>query len=296
MVRIDYPVKKYSRAYIITAILGVAVASTAPVSGAVPGSPTGSTVNVDSFGSAPDGKDIGIYLTRAERKIRRNDFNGALAEYAVAIGIAPKSEDAHYGRALLYYSLGKYNDAVADLDVVVQQAPKVAHVYLTRGNAHAEMGHTAAAMADYDKAIQSARNTADDDWIRAKVYYQQGNYSSAATLFARAKKRSPRDEAILNSAAWFKSTCPDGSFRNGREALEEIKKACELTKWEDAPQLDTLAAAYAEVGDFSEAIKYQTKALSLTSTMEKEAKQMQVRLRLYQNHKPFRDEPQLRQR
>lgn len=61
------------------------------------------------------------------------------------------------------------------------------------------------------------------------------------------------------------------------------KRACELTEWERAADLDTLAAAYAEAGDFDEAVRWQTKALALPlgESLKKSAEE---RLELYRDH------------
>ena len=47
------------------------------------------------------------------------------------------------------------------------------------------------------------------------------------------------------------ATSPDAKLRNGRRAIELATRACELTKYKAAYILSTLAAAYAETGDFA---------------------------------------------
>src|SRR5262249_19208480 len=61
--------------------------------------------------------------------------------------------------------------------------------------------------------------------------------------------------------AWLWATGPDG-VRDGKRAVEAATRACELTDWKENEFLDTLAAAYAEVGDFDKAVEYQKKAVS----------------------------------
>jgi hypothetical protein len=60
-----------------------------------------------------------------------------------------------------------------------------------------------------------------------------------------------------------------------------------LTEWKVAAYLDTLSAAYAEAGEFDEAVKCQTKAVKLL-TDEKEKADYSTRLKLYQEKKPYR--------
>jgi cytochrome c-type biogenesis protein CcmH/NrfG len=98
-------------------------------------------------------------------------------------------------------------------------------------------------------------------------------------------------ESALNSVAWIRATCSEDALRNGRRAVEEAIKACELTHWNQGACIDTLAAAYAESGDFDQAIRYEQQTLEITDEKDPRRKNLQQRLALYKEHKPFREEP-----
>ena len=83
-------------------------------------------------------------------------------------------------------------------------------------------------------------------------------------------------------------------MRNGKEALEKSLRACELSSWESADIVDTLAAAYAEVGDFDRATKYQMQAINMSGVYGPARKKMQERLELYRQHKPYRKESKVK--
>jgi tetratricopeptide (TPR) repeat protein len=85
----------------------------------------------------------------------------------------------------------------------------------------------------------------------------------------------------------MEATCPDAKYRDGKKAVDDGKRACELTAWRDAHALDTLAAAYAEAGDFQNAVKWQEKAVALYPASSKS--ELRSRLDLYKAHKPYRD-------
>ena len=98
-----------------------------------------------------------------------------------------------------------------------------------------------------------------------------------------------KPERALNSLAWLRATCPEADVRNGKEAVELALKACELSEWKDWRMIDTLAAAYAEQGDFDGAIKYQKQVLQ-TGKSSNEYDKIKRHLALYEQHTPYRED------
>jgi hypothetical protein len=90
-----------------------------------------------------------------------------------------------------------------------------------------------------------------------------------------------------NDLAWLLATSSVITVRDGKEAVVLAKKACELDAWKHSATIDTLAAAFAEAGDFTEAIKYQRQALSMPDVTDKYRAEAQQRLDLYQQEKPY---------
>ncbi len=81
-------------------------------------------------------------------------------------------------------------------------------------------------------------------------------------------------------SAWIRATCPDSQHRDGRLAVASATRACELTNWKDTDALILLAAAFAEAGDFAEAVKWQQNVVSLTAN-QSTADALRDRLALY---------------
>ena len=115
-----------------------------------------------------------------------------------------------------------------------------------------------------------------------------GDYQKTSDDFKTAEKLAPELDEALNGYAWFLATCPDGAFRNGALAIEKAKKACGLTDYRDWYQLDTLAAAFAETGDFESAVKWAKQALEIAPADKKKICQQQ--LKRFENQQPFRSQ------
>ena len=97
----------------------------------------------------------------------------------------------------------------------------------------------------------------------------------------------PKSAEACNEIAWLRATCPDRQFRDGRRAVEIATTACELTGWQNAAYLDTLAAAYAELSDFPIAIEWQTKAVA--AAPDEFRGLWRYRLELYQAGSSYQD-------
>jgi hypothetical protein len=94
--------------------------------------------------------------------------------------------------------------------------------------------------------------------------------------------------AAYNGRAWLLATRLDAKDRDGKKAVESSTKACDLSEWNDAYCVGTLAAAQAEAGRFDDAVKWQTKANGMYSDADAKRKG-EERLELYREKKPYRD-------
>ena len=124
---------------------------------------------------------------------------------------------------------------------------------------------------------------------RGLLHSQVGQYQNALADFESAIRLDPEYAAAWNGRSWMRSTCPDPAFRDAQQSLSDAIKACELTEYKVASYLDTLAAAYAEAGDFPKALAEQQKAIDLAP--EKEKPDYLTRLALFQNGQPYREPP-----
>jgi tetratricopeptide (TPR) repeat protein len=123
----------------------------------------------------------------------------------------------------------------------------------------------------------------------ARRYDTRGQYSNTVAILHQAILLDSKDDWSYNQLAWIKATCPDASIRNGNDAVSAATKACELTEWKNWRFIDTLAAAYAQAGDFKRAIEFQEQALRTGNPTESEQKRMRERIALYKQSQPFRE-------
>jgi serine/threonine protein kinase/tetratricopeptide (TPR) repeat protein len=119
--------------------------------------------------------------------------------------------------------------------------------------------------------------------------------SDALGVFKRAaellrKRAEGGNIGALNELAWLLATCPDASMRDGPRAVVLAGRAVTATIPKYGPYLDTLAAAYAEAGQFAEAVRVQKEAVALLrADEEKTANAYVSRLKLYESNCPFRE-------
>jgi tetratricopeptide (TPR) repeat protein len=236
-------------------------------------------------------KNTGAHVDRAlalERKGRRDQ---ALRDYAEAIRLDSKMWQAHFNRAISFREAGEFAKAIEDLSEVIKLEPEYAPAYLIRAADYYRLGQVDKALEDWNRATELNSNQIEAYLGRTMAYFKKKDYVRAVQEMetaTRVESKTPAD--TLNSLAWLQATCPDKRARDGAAAINTATKACQLTQWNDWRYVDTLAAAYAESGNFAEAANYQKLALRTANGPSAVIEKAKKRLSLYEQHKPYRDE------
>jgi len=236
------------------------------------------------------------YYDRAIACGLKGNHKHAIRDNTEAIRLNPNDTDFYYNRGVDYQAIGSLDKALADYNEAIRRAPKDLKKYCGRADVFEDMGQLAKASADFDQVMRLNPKAASDYVFRGYAHFAKGKYKAAAIDFENAARLSPKDYDALVSLAWFQATCPEDSLRNGKEALEKSLRACELSGWRSGGAADTLAAAYAETGDFDRAVKYQMQAIGMSGVYGPTRKKLQERLELYRQHKPYRKESKFKPR
>jgi tetratricopeptide (TPR) repeat protein len=180
-------------------------------------------------------------------------FAQAIKHYQQALKIKPDHTEARFNLANALYSHGKVDEAIEYYNQVLSIMPKHPMVLVKLADAHRGRGDAA-------KAIK---------------------------LYAQVLKVKPDFPPAINGSAWIRATHSNGKWRNGAQAVALAERCCQITQNRMVPALNTLAAAYAEVGRFEDAVKWQVKAIERTP--ETNRTELKARLLLYKAGKPYRE-------
>ena len=192
----------------------------------------------------------------AGEELKKGNIAAATRDVDEALRDDPKSWPALYMRAQIFASQGKYDRAIQDCNEALHLYPGFVEVALLRARINARLGKYAEALKEFNYLISL--------------------HPRRVTL-ARA----------LSDRAWFEATCPNPSFRDGQQAVKDAKAACSIMMWKDENMIDTLAAAYAETGDFESAVRYTAQALAVKGVSPQDAKVFNAHLALFQQSKRF---------
>ena len=162
--------------------------------------------------------------------------------------------------------------------------------YLGRGKELSKKGEYDQALVEFNEALQLDPNSAETYYGGGQARCAKGEYDKGITDYNQALAINPNYTSVYNELGWLYAVCPEEKYRDGQKAFANANKALQLSGGSDWACIDTLAAAYAECGDFAAAKKWQAKAIDLVP-MEQVKAECRARLELYTQGKPYREEP-----
>jgi tetratricopeptide (TPR) repeat protein len=231
------------------------------------------------------------YLERGIAYDEKGYVDKALADLNKAIELSPRYAEAYLNRGVFWFRKGNFDKAITDYTTAIEINPRADGAYNNRGLALLKKSDNERkrALSDYNKAIEI--NPHDDG-----IYLNRGNlwdkmryYNKALSDYNKAIEINPRKFEPYNAIAWILATSPNNELRNSSKAVKMANKAVQLNPC--ATTLDTLAAAYAETGNFEKAIITQKEAIALLKKENKTEKMSNysARLKSYEAKKAWRD-------
>lgn len=215
-----------------------------------------------------------------------------IATWLVLVGCGPSSAgdavDA-LKRADESLAQGDFDTAIKHYDKAIQLDPRFARPYHGRGVAFFHQRQFDKAIDSYAEAIRLEPQNDVAIFDRGLAYWENGETKQALTDFRAAVQLNPKNDGAYNGLAWVMATSPEQEFRDGAKAVEYATKACELTEWKNPFHISALAAAYAETGNFAQAIEWHKKATASPDFPASKQARATARLKLYEQGKPYRE-------
>src|SRR5215469_14866559 len=257
--------------------------------------------------------------------LQENKIDDAIAQYRSALQMQPDSWDAEYNLCTALVGKGQVDEAIPHGERAVGMRPTDPDARVSLGNALLQKGRIDEAIAHYqqaitaqpdhflaryslghallekgelDGAIQVCRSAlllrdsdADCHTTLAIALEEKGNPAEAIQHYQKALELSPQSIPTLTNLAWLLATSQDASVRNGPKAVDLARQADRLTGGANTLVLRTLAAAYAENGEFANAIRTARSAMQLTRMHGEDSltTDLDQQIKLYQLGMPYRE-------
>ena len=246
--------------------------------------------------------------------MRSGDYQGAKRHLEAALQIAPDLAPVHANYGRLLAKMGKVDDAISSLRHSLALGPQAATTYESLGQLLAQKGQHLSASEHFSKALELDPTLAgasrglltsgvefmsaglatnpDDTEMRRRValsLMSLGRYPEAAEHLTELLKRDSESIPALDALAWIYSTDLDPETRDVEKGIEFAEKACQLTNYQEAGLIDTLAIAYSNADRFEDAQKALKEAMSLLDDPRDAGhlKELGRRLKLYQAKRRF---------
>lgn len=230
--------------------------------------------------------NLGLLATRQEKT------SEAIENYRAVIKMAPDYFDAQINLASVFRSLGQLEEATSHYREAARIQPHNLVVRRLLAVGLIQQGLPEEAVPHFRVAAELDHGTAETLNDLGAALLRAGQQAEAVNQFRRVLELRPGWKTVMNNLAWTLATSDDPELRDPADA---VRLAEQLTRGIANPPhyaLDTLAAAYAASGQYEKAVQMAEQAVRQATheNVDPESlNQVQDRLRLYQQHQPYRE-------
>jgi len=236
---------------------------------------------------ADGGGDAAAFHNLGRLLLEQGRLEEAAVDLRKAAELDAASAAAHCDLGAALLAQGKLDEAEAELRKSIELDARYAPGYYYLGLALSRTGAPEEALRQWRKALEIRPQYDEVHDSMGDALYARGEAAQALAHW----RRGTSDAAMLRRMAWVLATDPDPSVRGGREAMALAARALQLSGGKDALVWDTLAAAYAEAGQFADAVLTAKRAAALAEQQKNRelADAIRSRMRLYEAETAFRE-------
>jgi Flp pilus assembly protein TadD len=213
----------------------------------------------------------------------------AVTEFRESLRLNNDSAPTHYNLGLALSMLRQYEEASREYESAVRLDPDHADAHNNLGAMLHIAGRLDEAAAHYRRALELRAENSEARSNLGRLLMLQGKTSDAALQFEQALATQPASVSALTGLAWIRATSADAQLRRPGQAVALADRARQLSRGQDPQAFDALAAAYAALGEFDNAVQVARAGIQAAQAVGQPllAADMQERLALYQQHRTF---------
>jgi len=222
---------------------------------------------------------------------KQGDYKQATTIWRKAVELDPDDAKSHNDLGMNLYLLGSPEEAFQQLRESIRINPILVEGHYNLGRFLLQDGHPDQAVPELERTLDLSPRFSSAQEALAAALVALGKPREALGMWHHALTLQPNSVAALTGAAQILATTTDDKLRNGPEAVTLSSRANDLTSGTNPGVLDVLAEAYAEAGQFSQALTFANRALDLTVAKGDDAKAAAIRSRiqLYTANTPYRN-------
>jgi tetratricopeptide (TPR) repeat protein len=214
----------------------------------------------------------------------------AIDHFERALQIDPRYPEAHNNLGVALMLLGRPEEAIGQFQQALQVRPDYAEPHRNWGHALERLGKVPEAIGQYEQTLRIKPDhlKAHNDLGNALLH--EGKVQDCIAQYETALRINPDDQSTQNNLAWVLAIYAPAQGGNPVRAVMLAERACALGDYRVPEHLDTLAAAYAAVGRFDDAIATAQKAAELARTAgpTEAVEEIEGHLQLYREGKVYR--------